>query len=558
MEESSFIRDMSVLIEDESEKRRDRLRWLAQLRWWAMIGAMCGTAIAETARWDFISTPGIAGGVAAGVLMNGILYWRTRSDTRVGPQELSLHVVADLLLLTWLLAWAGGLRNPIVVICSFHVVLGALLNGRRGAVWATLGALTSLAGLFALEKTGNLPTPAIEKIPQLLWVSSMGLLIIGLLYFALVLTDRLRRERELAVAGKAEAERNLQLLLNALDALKVGLELYRPDGDVELRNAYASWVHSLPPLGDRVWVPQEGGDPRNAQRFAIQDAEGAKRIIDQVTLEPSEGVNVGAHLFVDRTETLVVEQRHILLERLATLGRALQGVAHELNTPLMTMQTLARDLHAALSELPIADGQRADLQESIDIIMEESRRCKGLTQNLLSTANDGERNVIANGQRAVDIARRAVQLVHPSRSEDAVFIDETSLSQRLTVNGDKVMQILMNLVQNALHAVDESAANDAKIILRGRDEGERFCIEIDDNGPGIPEAIKDRLFEPFVTTRSPGEGTGLGLYVSQRIAQELGGELWLSPLPDGGTRAQLRVPNASRQSGANTRPPTMK
>ena len=95
-----------------------------------------------------------------------------------------------------------------------------------------------------------------------------------------------------------------------------------------------------------------------------------------------------------------------------------------------------------------------------------------------------------------------------------MFIDKTSLSQRLAVNGDKVMQILMNLVQNALHAVDESAANNGKIVLRGHDEGECFCIEIEDNGPGIPEAIKDRLFEPFVTTRSHGEGTGLGLYVS--------------------------------------------
>ena len=540
-----------MLIEDESEKRRERLRWLAQLRWWAMIGAMLGTWIAEAARWDFVSTPGIAGGVAAGVLMNGILYWRTRSDSRVGPEELSLHVVADLLLLTWLLAWAGGLRNPIVVICSFHVVLGALLNGRRGAVWATLAALMSLAGLFVLEKTENLPTPAIEKIPPLLWASSMGLLIVGLLYFALVLTDRLRKERELAVAGQAEAERNLQLLLNALDALKVGLELYQPDGNVELRNAYARTVHSLPTLGDRVWVPQEGGDPRSAQRFAIQDAEGTRRIIDQVTLEPSGGVNVGAHLFVDRTATLVVEQRHILLERLATLGRALQGVAHELNTPLMTMQTLARDLHVALAELPIADDERADLQESIDIIMEESRRCKGLTQNLLSTANDGERNAVSHGQSAVDIARRAVQLVYPSGAGDAVSIDENSLSQRLSVNGDKVMQILMNLVQNALHAVDDSGGASARISLRGRDEGESFCIEIDDNGPGIPEKIKDRLFEPFVTTRSPGEGTGLGLYVSQRIAQELGGELWLSPRPEGGTRAQLRLPNETRQSNAS-------
>lgn len=526
------------------EVRRDRLRWLAQLRWWAMTGTLLGAIVAVAADWSFVSAPAIAAGVAFGVFVNGALLWRTRRGNIIGPHELSIHVVADLLLLTWLLAWSGGIKNPLSVIFSFHVVLGALLAGRRGTLIATAGALACMVLLFGLEYAGALPLPPVERAPELLWVISLGLLVSGLSYFALVLAGRLRSERRNALRTQEEAVHNLRLLLDALDALKVGLELFDPSGEVRVRNPYARTLRALPVLGDRGGLPtaepSQSGEGVGLFRFAALEPDGGRRIIDKLTLSPSPEVPLGAFLYVDRTEELLVEQRHVLLERLATLGRALQGVAHELNTPLMTMQTLAKDLQAALSDLPLDDAARDDLGESLDIIIEESRRCKGLTQSLLSTAHDGSQRGGAGGQTALQVARRAVQLVGPSAKPGEVELDELSLDRPLPTDGDRVMQVLMNLVQNALKATEATEAREGpRVRLSARAADGALCLDIDDNGPGLPAEVRARLFEPFVTTRPAGEGTGLGLYVSHMIAQELGGELLLEDREGGGTRARL-------------------
>lgn len=528
----------AVLSPSPWDDARDRLRWLGLLRWWAMVGAMGGTVVALALGWPFVSPPGLAGGVVVGVCVNVFLLWRTRRVTDVGANELALHATCDLLLLAWLLAFSGGLENPLSVFFSFHVVLGALLSGRRGALAATAVSSLCIALLFGLERFGLLPTQPIGRAPQLLWLMALALLLLGLTYFALVLAERLRAERERAVEKQEEAVGHLRLLLGSLDALKVGLELFDERGDMVVRNRYAETVRSFPVLGDARPPAAEDG----VFRFAVK-SEQDKRIIDRLALHPDGDVGLGAYLYVDRTEELLVEQRHVMLERLATLGRALQGVAHELNTPLMTMQTLAKDLEAALRDLPLEEGQRKDLEESLHIIVEESRRCKGLTQSLLSTAQARAWPQEGAGLTLLAIAKRAVQLVGASVDKGEVVLDEAALGLPSPRDPDRVLQVLMNLVQNALRATEERPRGDAAPVqITARQRDDELLIVIEDDGPGLPDDVRARLFEPFVTTRPPGEGTGLGLYVSQMIARELGGELRLDDRGGRGTAATLSLP----------------
>lgn len=512
----------------EDADRKDRLKWLANLRWWAMSGTIVAAIMAAALDWNFVVPEGIAAGVALGVVVNFVLVIRARRERPVGPSELSLHSVADAMALTWLLAFSGGLANPISAMYSFHVVLGALLAGRVGAVVAGTASAFGVALLFGLEALGLLPSAPLHDIPAFLRVGALFILLAGLSYFALVLAARLREGRQVVQAERDRAQQSLALFFDSLDALQVGIEVPRAD-EGPLRNRFAEIL--VEKIGEET-VRTEG-------RTTFVDNNGDSRIVECMKLmgEPeAQGGLAGAMLWVDRTDQLVVEQRHIMLERLATLGRALQGVAHELNTPLMTMQTLARDLLAALEDAPLSAEQRADISESTEIIVDEARRCRSLTQGLLATAHPDGAGLA--GQTAAAVATRAIRLVGDGGKR--VEVDIESLSAVLHSEADRVLQILMNLVQNALLATPTSVKT--PVFVRGVVDGEHLVLTVEDRGEGIPASVRERLFEPFVTTRMSGEGTGLGLYTSLRIARDLGGDLTLEDGPMGGTIARLTLP----------------
>lgn len=513
------------------------LRWLGRLRWWALAGTLAAVLLAIALDWQFVNVPAVVAGVALMALVNVALVTRAQRVADIGWRELSLHAAVDLVFLTWLLSWTGGLRNPVSVAFSFHVVLGALLNGRRGAISSTALSLACIALLWALDETNLLPSPPLTSTPRTLVLLALGLLVVGLGYLALVVAERHTAERR-------EAERGVTLLLDSLAALKVGLDLVGADGKSQLANETARVLQRHPQAQEAARVLETNDDGPVSRRFAVPVREGggtSERIIDLVALPRSRAIGARALLYVDRTDELLVEQRHVMLERLATLGRALQAVAHELNTPLTTMQTLGKDLRAALKDAALDERLRRDVDESLQLLVEESQRCRTLTQALLSSANDGRRPG-TNAQRAVDVVRRAVRLVGAAEADD-VALDPT-LDAIVPVDADRVLQIVMNLVQNALRATADLKADGRgpRVVVKARRAQGALLLQIVDRGPGLPAEVRARLFEPFVTTRPMGEGTGLGLYTSQLIARELGGSLGMEDAPGGGTVATLSVP----------------
>lgn len=422
----------------ETDDYREGLRWLSQLRWFALTGALVGLLLAIVLEWRFVSVRAVAIGVFVMAGVNVGLMMRANRVKAVPQNELLVHAAVDLLLLTWLLAWAGGLRNPVSIAFAFHVVIGALLNGRRGALWAIALSFVCMALLGALEAADTLPTPALHEPPFVLELLALGLLVAGVGYLALV------------VAGR--------------------------------------------------------------------HAEGRAALMERI----------------------VVDKRHVMLERLATLGRALQGVAHELNTPLTTMQTLAKDLKAALADAPLDERARADVNESLEILIEESQRCRSLTQALLSQARDGGGRT---SQTLFEVAQRAVRLVGADERQE-ILLDEASLDLAPPGDADRILQVVMNLLQNALLATraQRGDGRGPRVTVRAERTDGRILVILTDRGPGLPQEVREHLFEPFVTTRPMGEGTGLGLYTSHMIAHELGATLTLDDEKPHGTRATLSLP----------------
>ena len=108
---------------------------------------------------------------------------------------------------------------------------------------------------------------------------------------------------------------------------------------------------------------------------------------------------------------------------------------------------------------------------------------------------------------------------------------------------DPLVQILVNLLQNAADALRDHPS--PRINIRANEDGERWVLIIEDNGSGVDAEVEPRLFEPFATTKPPGEGTGLGLYTSYMLAQRMGGDLSYSRGTGGGAAFKLSLPRAA-------------
>jgi two-component system, sensor histidine kinase RegB len=237
------------------------------------------------------------------------------------------------------------------------------------------------------------------------------------------------------------------------------------------------------------------------------------------------------------------ERRLLVAERLASLGRVSQGVAHELNTPLATIRTLASDMLEAIDALRDRSSSFeevvADLGESASIIRDETQRMGRVTHSLLKGGDlvdlpvreDVSLREVADRARALVLAGR--------RSRAMVIIDPSVWPISLETDPDRLLQVMVNLVQNAVDAVKEDGT---EVVIRANRTDDVLEIRVEDDGPGLSAEMEGRLFEPFATTKPPGEGTGLGLYASHMLVETLGGSLDLEPRPSRGTSAAIRFP----------------
>jgi signal transduction histidine kinase len=259
----------------------------------------------------------------------------------------------------------------------------------------------------------------------------------------------------------------------------------------------------------------------------------------------------------ERTAAALAERQQVLAERIASLSRVAQGVAHELNTPLATIRTLAADMVAALRSLEATDettrGQlSSDLAESASLIKEETTRLGRIAQGLLA-GGDLVRLRISGSIPLGAVVQRASTLVFAGiRPAPRLDIDRGLDGVLLRCDQDRLLQVLVNLLQNAYDAVRKSGGGRISVSIVGNGNGhggDAVCLSVEDDGAGIDPRVRERLFEPFATTKPSGEGTGLGLYISYMLVQAMNGTLTLEERPPRGTRALLTLPLDSAGAG---------
>jgi len=226
--------------------------------------------------------------------------------------------------------------------------------------------------------------------------------------------------------------------------------------------------------------------------------------------------------------------------KLAALGQMSAAVSHELNQPLAAMKT-----YLAGARLLLNRRRQEEALSSFQRIDDLIERMGGITRQLKSYARKGDLDVEAVDLR--DSVRAALTMMAPQLGKMAVRIQTTLPSEPAVVQADplRLEQIIVNLLRNALDAVRSREDREIKILLVA---GEMILLSIEDNGAGLKDP--DKLFEPFYTTKKPGEGLGLGLAISAGFAAELGGRLVARNAPDGGAVFELLLPRDRGQTQA--------
>jgi len=254
------------------------------------------------------------------------------------------------------------------------------------------------------------------------------------------------------------------------------------------------------------------------------------------------------------------QQQMIQQEKMASLGRLVAGVAHELNNPISfvygnvhALERYRKRLTTYLSA--IHQGASEEKREALRQELRIDRMLEDLSSLIEGTVEGAERvsEIVKSLRRlsyhrqtepeVFDLTRVLDTAIHwATRSGSRPVAVEAELPDELPIKGNsgQIHQVFVNLVQNAVDAM--SGVDNPRIVVAGKIDGDTVMVSVCDNGPGIDKEEADKIFEPFYTTKEVGEGTGLGLWISYGIVQEHGGDIEIDQGPDGGARFVVTFP----------------
>ncbi len=258
------------------------------------------------------------------------------------------------------------------------------------------------------------------------------------------------------------------------------------------------------------------------------------------------------------------QEKLVVQEKLASLGELTAGIAHEIQNPLNFVNNFSELSTELLSEMQEemdkknydeAKSMVDDVIDNLQKILHHGKRADAIVKNMLlhSRGNTGEKIPTDINALADEYLRLSF---HGLRAKDKSFNADFKLEAdesipKIEIIPQDIGRVLLNLINNAFYAVSKKASENnngykPKVIIgtklvSSRSGKQEVEIQVKDNGPGIPDAVKEKIFQPFFTTKPSGEGTGLGLSLSYDIIKAHGGKLSVETSKDKGTEFIIRL-----------------
>lgn len=463
-----------------------------------------------------------------------------------------LQCGVDLLLVTAIVHITGGWSSQFAALYILVIAVAALLLSFRDGVLVAVAASALYAADVLLFRLG---TPALA-----IWVQ-VGVFVVVSLGSGVIAA----RLREAGVGREALAEQLVKVQLEAADILRsipsgivtvdaIGHLLYANPVASDLLGVPLRGLVGRPVLGTLAGIAPElaavlestaGDGIRRTRVEGVIRRDGHTMLVGLTTTIAERGGSVGGRtvtaIFQDISDSKRLQALHVRTERLQAVAELSASLAHEIKNPLASIRSATEQL--ARRQQRRGDGDEDD-QALFALTVREADRLSRLLSEFLDFART--RAAQLTQVDVASVARTAVALVrqHPACGpEIQVTLDAPELAGACVVSGDDDLlhRAVFNLVLNAVQAVGShghvhvhvTAANDSVI------HTESVAVHVSDDGPGVPHDMRDRLFEPFVTSKQGG--TGLGLPIAHRAAEAHRGAVLVDHLPRG-TRFTLLIP----------------
>jgi PAS domain S-box-containing protein len=356
--------------------------------------------------------------------------------------------------------------------------------------------------------------------------------------------------------------RSSELLQSVFDGISDPLILFDPDGTLKMVNQAFLKRHNLTmdeALGriiDRLGPAQQCLFSSRLLEFDLQAREPHTEeiqlddgsIFDMYLypiLNSDQTVRTIVCFARDVTGVKETERRIQQTEKLVAIGQLAAGVAHEINNPLGVIlcytDIIKENIRAAAAE---GGKATAELLEDITVIDRHAGNCRRIVADLLDFSRTKESGRDTGLDRQYlslnETVANVLSMVNQQFLKKEIRV-ETELDNSLPcclLDDRRMKQVLLNLLMNAAQAL----GSQGRIQIRSRAENQTVVLEIEDNGPGIEKGILAKIFDPFFSTKEPGQGTGLGLSVSYGIIHEHDGEITVQSRPGQGTIFTIHLP----------------